>query len=156
MGSALFGYSTATFIGHGDLPTCNIALIEKHVEILIAEYGCRLFLLGGMGRFDMACAYVVRKLKRKYPHVQAHLVIPYLSFSIADPLYYDEIIFPEELEGLYYKRSILERNRYLVDHAEIALCYVDHCWGGAYKTYQYAKKKNLPLIELSRIKNGAT
>lgn len=149
-------YSTATFIGHGDLPTCNMSLIETHVERLITNHGCKIFLLGGMGNFDRACAYVIRKLKIKYPHIRSHLIIPYLSFGITDPSYYDEIIFPEELEGLYYKRSILARNRYLVDHAEIALCYVDHCWGGAYKTYQYAKKRKLPLIELSTIKYGST
>lgn len=131
---------TATFIGHRDLLSLNFSQIKNCIQALIKDYGFERFLSGGMGIFDEMCARAVWELKQLYPHVQNHLVIPYLSFAIQNRFYYDEIIYPAELEGLFFKKSILLRNKYLVDHADAAVCYIDHSWGGAYKTYLYAKK----------------
>ena len=140
---------TATFIGHRDPLTYDGAKIKKHIKLLIEEHGCQRFLCGGMGRFDNTCAFAVWELKKEYPFIKNHLVIPYLSFSVYEPYYYDEIIYPAELENVFFKKSILLRNKYLVDHADAAICCIEHSWGGAYKTYQYAKRKGLYMVELS-------
>ena len=138
---------TATFIGHREILLFDPSKIKDCIKTLIEGYGCERFLCGGMGNFDEICARAVWELKQLYPHVQNHLVIPYLSFAIQNRFYYDEIIYPAELEGLFFKKSILLRNKYLVDHADAAVCYIDHSWGGAYKTYLYAKRKHIQIFD---------
>ena len=139
---------TATFIGHKDSFGINRPKIKALITELIEKYGFTEFLCGGMGDFDELCARAVWELKGTFPHVKNLLVIPYLSFSIQNPSYYDEIIYPAELEGKFFKRSILLRNQYLINHAQAAVCHIDHPWGGAYTTYLYAKKRGLQLFEI--------
>ena len=139
---------SVTFIGHSDALVHDNSNIKNFIQTLIEDYGCERFLCGGMGNFDEICARIVWELKQIYPHVQNLLVIPYLSFKIHHRFYYDEIIFPAELEGHFFKKCILLRNKYLVDHADAAICYIDHSWGGAYKTYLYAKNMRIEIFDL--------
>ncbi|MBR7111616.1 MAG: DUF1273 family protein [Clostridia bacterium] len=139
---------TATFIGHRDLPVLDNSKVKNCIRRLIEEHGCERFLCGGMGDFDNMCARTVWELKQTYPYIQNHLVIPYLSFTAQNPFCYDEIIFPAELEGVYFKKCILLRNKYLIDHADAAICCINHSWGGAYKTYLYAKSNHIPIFDL--------
>ena len=37
----------------------------------------------------------------------------------------------------------------MVDNASYAICYVNHGWGGAAKTYERAKKKGLNIINIA-------
>ena len=37
----------------------------------------------------------------------------------------------------------------MVDHADLILAFVDHAWGGAYRTLSYAKKRQKPVLNLS-------
>ena len=87
-------------------------------------------------------------MKGKYPQIRSYLVIPYLSFQISEPRYFDEIIYPEGFEKYHFKAAIVKRNQYLVDHSSYALCFVTHHWGGAAKTYQCALKKGLAILNL--------
>lgn len=77
------------------------------------------------------------------------MVIPYLSFHIFDEDIFDSIIYPEGFERYHFKAAIPARNRYMVDNAAFALCYVNHTWGGAAKTFERAKKKGLIIINLA-------
>ena len=139
---------TAMFIGHRDVTSLNDDEIIEGVEKLIAS-GIDHFLNGGMGTFDWKCARIVYNLKQKYPHIRNDIVIPYLSFRILEPKYFDAIVYPEGFEAYHFKRAIPERNKYMIDHACCALCYVRHDWGGAAKTYSIAKKDGLKLMNLA-------
>lgn len=44
---------------------------------------------------------------------------------------YDTILYPEGFETHHFKEAIPARNRYRVDHAAYALCFVEHSRGGA-------------------------
>ena len=64
---------------------------------------------------------------------------------------FDEIINPNTSNSVSYtgyKTAIPKRNRYMVDNASTAICYVNHISGGAYKTYQLAEKKKLYIINI--------
>ena len=100
------------------------------------------------------CARVVFDLKKSYPQIRNYLVIPYLTFNIAEPKYFDDIIYPEGFEKYHFKAAIPARNRYLVDNAAYALCYVTHGWGGAAQTLERAQKKGLTIINLGERNNG--
>lgn len=112
------------------------------------------FLNGGMGGFDWMCARVVSDLKKSYPQIRNYLVIPYLTFNIAELKYFDDIIYPEGFEKYHFKAAIPARNRYLVDNAAYALCYVTHGWGGAAQTLKRAQKKGLTIINLGERNDG--
>ena len=142
--------TAVTFIGHSACMSLNKGVLKKHIEDLILD-GKTFFLCGGMGEYDRLCAHMVYNLKKQYSHIKLFLVIPYLTFKKHDFDMYDEVIYPEGVEGYYFKRAIVERNKFLVDNSSVAICFVDHTWGGAAKTYEYAKKKEIRIINLSEL-----
>ena len=141
---------TAIFIGHGDCPLSAedvIPFIEQAIQ-----NGVDTFLNGGQGAFDINAAFAVHKLKSKYPKIKNVLCIPYHNFSIYEKEIFDEIINPNTSNSVSYtgfKTAIPKRNRYMIDNASTAICYVTHISGGAYKTYQLAQKKKLRVINIS-------
>ena len=139
--------TAATFIGHSECYGLNRDNIRPKVIKLI-ELGVTDFYSGGMGSFDWMCAHVVYDLKKDYPQLNNHLVIPYLTFNILEKKYFDSIIYPEGFEKYHFKAAIPARNRYLVDNAKYALCYITHGWGGAAQTFERAKEKGPVIINL--------
>lgn len=137
----------ATFIGHSECYGVNAEEVRSEIIKLI-EKGVTEFYSGGMGSFDWMCSRIVYELKKDYPQIQNYLVIPYLTFTILEKKYFDSIIYPEGFEKYHFKAAIPARNKYLVDNAGYALCYVTHGWGGAAKTFERAKKKGLIIVNL--------
>ena len=138
---------TCCFIGHSECYGLSSERVRTAIEDLI-DRGATDFLCGGMGNFDWMCARITHELKQKHPHVRCDLVIPYLTFRVLEPRYFDDIVYPEGLERYHFKAAIVARNRYLVDQSAYALCYVTHGWGGAAKTYARAKRQTLYLVNL--------
>lgn len=138
---------TAVCIGHGDCFGVSDQEVRHEAQKMI-ERGVTEFLNGGMGQFDWKCAKVIHDLKEEYPNVAQSLVIPYLDFNVREKKYFDEFVYPEGFERYPYKAAIPARNRYMVDHAQFALCYVTHGWGGAAQTYDWAVKKKLTIANL--------
>lgn len=142
--------ATALFIGNRDCCHVSRTAIEKAITKAI-ESGIKVFLNGGQGYFDKTCASVLYQLKKVYPQVKSYLVIPYQEFNDYNKDLYDEIIFPfkEQSQTYYfYKRAIPYRNKYMVEHAAAAICYVRRSGGGAGKTLEYAKAKGLLIIDV--------
>ena len=115
--------NTATFIGHRQCTGLDTEKLRNEIEGLVQKGVCN-FLNGGMGSLDWTCARIVHDMKGKYPQIRSYLVIPYLSFQISEPRYFDEIIYPEGFEKYHFKAAIVKRNQYLVDHSSYALCFV--------------------------------
>ena len=139
--------STATFIGHARCYGLSEALVEAEIRKLI-EGGVDHFLCGGKGDFDGICAKIVHDLKAEYPNIVSELVLPYPGFQPFDPERYDCFLAPEGYETWNYKAVYEKRNRYMLEHSDVALCYVVHEWGGAAKTLRVAKRLGLPVIEM--------
>ena len=107
---------TATFIGHRQCTGLDTEDLRNEIEGLIQKGVC-IFLNGGMGSFDWTCARIVHEMREKYPQIRSYLVIPYLSFRILEPRYFDEVIYPEGFEKYHYKAAIVKRNQYLVEQS---------------------------------------
>ena len=137
--------ATATFIGHNECYGLSEDKLKEAIRELI-EKGVIDFLSGGQGGFDRLCGHCVYELKKEYPHINNYLVIPYLSFNVYDKELFDSIIYPDDFEKYHFKAAIPARNKFIVDNASYAICYVNHGWGGAAKTYERAKKKGLNII----------
>ncbi len=63
---------------------------------------------------------------------------------------YDSVVYPG-IEDKPPKFAITYRNRYMIDKADLVIAYINHEWGGAYKTYSYAKRKGKRIINLGKI-----
>ena len=66
-----------------------------------------------------------------------------------DKTRYDLIIYPE-IEDKPKRYAITYRNKYMVEVADYVVAYVSHSWGGAYATYNYAKRKGKNIFNLAR------
>lgn len=138
---------SAVFIGHNDITGFDTKRLEQTVIDLVQK-GVTSFVSGGMGGFDRISAKTVHDIKKYYPHIKNHLIIPYLNFKIFDSSLFDEIIFPEKLEGVPYKAAIPKRNRYMIELSGTAVCFVRYKTGGAAKSFYFAEKQGLDLINL--------
>lgn len=132
----------AVFIGHNECYVVSVQQVEQAIINLINK-GVTVFMSDGQGGFDRMCAGCVHRLKKQYPDIINCLVIPYLTFTVFDKNIFDDIIYPEGFEKHHFKAAIPARNKYMVDNAAFAICYVTHGWGYAAKTYERAKKRNL-------------
>lgn len=81
------------------------------------------------------------------------LVLPYDTAHYRDNQdgyenYYDDIEVCFDTSKTHPKGAIQKRNRYMVDRADLIICYIDHESGGAYQTIQYAKKQGKEIINI--------
>ena len=138
---------TVTFCGHGTILFKDEVTIKLSgvIEKLINE-GADTFYLGGYGDFDFLAARAVKSAAMKRMNIVSILVIPYLEHKYNKELY-DETIYPD-LERVPKRYAISKRNKWMIDNSDVVVSYVDHDWGGAAKTLEYAKKKRKRIISL--------
>lgn len=136
-----------TFCGHKDVYDGERVKekLTQLVDQLVAS-GADTFYLGGYGSFDSLAARVIKNLKKWYPHIKSVLVLPYLDRPYDETLY-DESTYPP-LEDVPKRYAVLRRNQWMVDHADVVVAYVNHGWGGAAQTFEYAQKKKKQIINL--------
>lgn len=137
------------FIGHSTVYDKNAVKerVYRAVKELILN-GTKVFYNGGMGQFDALCAGVLCELKKKHD-IKSVLVTPYPKVDLDKAKRYDEIIYPA-LEKYHPKIAILQRNKYLVNISDCAVVYITHPWGGAAGTLEYAQKKKIHIIDVSK------
>lgn len=138
---------TVTFCGHRDI-VCSDKLTRQLRFVLcdLISEGADTFLLGGYGTFDSMAAMAVRELKFTYPHIRSSLVLAYLNRDYNAELY-DDTIYPP-LERVPLRHAISQRNRWMVDTADVVVSYVIHSYGGAATTLRYAERKCKRIIRL--------
>lgn len=134
-----------TFCGHSEVYQQELVSrwLDETVERLILQ-GADMFLLGGYGVFDGIACGVVWNMKKKYPHIQSVLILPYLDKKV-DVSKYDGTTYPP-IESVPKRYAISHRNRWMVEQAEVVVSYVTHSWGGAAATLQYAIKRKKRII----------
>ena len=130
-----------TFCGHSDfsLPENIQETILEEIE-KIAQGQDMTFYLGYYGHFDFAAKNACVEYKKKHPgnvlvFVTPYLIKTYLKDCDQKIYKYDEILYPD-LENVFPKYAILERNKYMVREADYVIAYIRHSFGGAYKTYK--------------------
>ena len=147
-----------TFCGHRQIDSLvnEEKIIEELTKVILENFdkNSTVFLCGGYGKFDYYCAKTVKILKGLYPNIKSFFVSPYKHESFRKKVqdimcdgFYDRTIYPD-LKYVPYKFAILERNKYMINSADLIIAYINHCWGGAYSAYVYAKSKNKKIINL--------
>ena len=143
------------FIGHNRLYSVNELLEELTQEIkkIILLNEKTLFYFGGIGDFDDICVKACLEIKKEWKSCELFLITPYININNKEILHYDGIIYPP-IEKAPLKFAISYRNRWMVDKADVIIAYVDHPFGGAYNTLQYAKRKKKYIINLANQLNN--
>ena len=62
---------------------------------------------------------------------------------------YDTVLIPMELAEVHYKKAITERNRWMIDEADLLIAYVHRDFGGAYSSVKYARKQGKMVINVA-------
>lgn len=144
-----------TFCGHADFQKTKeyeqkiLTFLDKTVGTQSAD-----MYLGGYGNFDQFAFECCQKYKKTHSNISLIFVTPYLSIEYQKRFLeykqpnYDLIIYPE-IENKPPKFAILYRNRWMIEQSDFVVCGIDHAWGGAYKTYQYAKQKKKSILNIT-------
>ena len=138
-----------TFCGHSDY----ISSIEDEQRLLtfltekIGDEDAEL-LIGDYGRFDAFAWECGKKYQEIHPRTKIVFVTPYLQPTKRENDQYDAIVYPP-LEHIPLRFAILRRNEWMVEQADCVIAYVRHEWGGAYKTYCHAQKKQKEIYHLA-------
>lgn len=126
------------------------------VEVLICKSGAEVFMSGRHGEFDNLFTNVVRSLKEKYPHIKLILIEPYFSNTLNTykeyfNSIYDSIIVVDEESTTHFKKSIVLRNQWMVEHSDYVIAYVNRKSGGAYMATKYAQKLKKCIFSIGEI-----
>lgn len=136
-------------------------LVEQITKLI--ERGITDFLSGMAEGTDLWAAQAVLDLREKNPALKLHCILPHKGqpdkwsatareqyFSILEQA--DSIVY---VNRDYHKSCMLERNRFLVDHASFLLAiYNGECRGGTAATVRYAQKVGREITILDPSADG--
>ena len=151
--------ATLCFTGHRVIRSQDQHLeawLMQALENLIRR-GYRYFGAGGARGFDMIAAQQVIALKQQYPHIHLILALPFWNqyekeqgWSREEIERYHWIIEKASktvyIGQTYAPGCYYARNRHLVDHSSLCLCYQYKNNGGTHYTTEYARQKGVPVI----------
>lgn len=149
------------FSGHRSIfPEISDSLsqrLEVCVDWLHISKGVTDFYAGGCTGFDTIAAQTVLKYRETHPAARLIVVIPYRNQAKArsekERTEYDRIkAYANEVVCLserYFRGCMHQRNRYMVDHSSVCVCYLTQEQGGTASTVRYAQKKGLPVCNLA-------
>ena len=137
--------AACTFFGHRECYGLDRQVLQQTIEELITK-GVDTFYVGNQGQFDSAVYICLKQLRKEHPHIRVCIVLAYLPTEKNE---YDDIadtMYPE-IEG-HPKFAIERRNRWMINHSDFFLCYINHTWGGAYKFARLAKQRGKTVVNL--------
>lgn len=148
---------TVCFTGHRKIlpeQQDKVARQLKKTIVELANDGYQFFGAGGALGFDTLAAQAVLDLKSDSPQIKLILVLPCLSqadrWSLNDKEIYEDI--KKRADKIVYtsreytRGCMHKRNRHLVDNSSVCVCYLREATGGTAYTVEYAKSKNLRVI----------
>ena len=145
---------TISLFGHrvlGDFRKIEATLYTVLCDLMRQKQYVSIYV-GRNGEFDIYASTVVKRIQNLVGKQNNQLicVLPYVQKDIAYyEEYYDSVIVPECVEKTYPKRAITKRNQWMVDQADLVVCYVEHESGGAYAALKYAKRLDKAVINLA-------
>lgn len=144
-----------TFCGHSKIADTNLLYKKLVGEIRhLACLGVNEFYSGGYGDFDSLAVRAVHEVQAEFPNIQNTIVVPYITenhlsrYEYTLEKYNAKTIYPFETKVLE-RFAISKRNEWMVDNSDYIISYVKRDWGGAFNTYQYARRKKKVFIDLT-------
>ena len=151
---------TACFTGHRKIPEelrPDVSIRLKRGIMEAYSDGYRCFLCGGALGFDTLSALAVLDVKAECPDIVLCLALPCADqdahWSDEDRRVYREIRKNADreivLSDRYYPGCMQMRNRYMVDHSTLCICYWKEPGGGTAFTVRYAVRLGLDIVNLA-------
>jgi len=145
-----------SFAGHSFVHSnANLKeIVKEQIKRIALNSQSAICYLGGYGDFDAICAYACRELKQEYLGIEIVYVTPYITEAAQSKIkemqnygLCDRSIYPP-LENVPPKFAILKRNEWIIKNSDVIIAYVNHDWGGAYKSLQMAKRQKKKIINI--------
>ena len=152
--------SVVCFTGHRQIAYKDAvrlpALLDKTLTELI-ERGATVFRAGGAIGFDTVAALKVLELKERYPHIRLELILPCRNqterWEETAVRTYRYILERADscrfLFDTYFDGCMLERDRKLVEGADVCVAFCNRSRGGTAYTFTHALRAGLEVINLN-------
>ena len=151
---------TVCFTGHRQLNRDLLPDLQTRLQQLLEELyrkGYRDFMSGGALGFDLLAAEHVLQLRKAHPDVRLIMVLPCsnqaMRWNRQDSIRYERILYDADetrvLSSAYYQGCMLVRNRHMVNHSSLCVCYMLRLKGGTVSTVAYAMQQDVPVINLA-------
>ncbi len=141
------------FIGHREASDELLPALNSAIEQYIEWDGVTEFIVGGYGGFDRLATVALIAAKQKYPEITLLRLTPYhpAERPVILPESFDGIYYPEGMEKVPRRLSIVRANRYAIDRVGYLIAYVRHSGSNAYNLVEYAGKRGVRItnIEIS-------
>lgn len=133
------------FIGHREADERLLPTLVNAIERLVVLEGVTCFYVGGYGGFDRVAATAVKQVKQRYPEIILMLVLPYhpAERPIEAPYGFDGTYYPEGLESVPRRFSIVKANKIVVKQSDWLVAYVRHGASNSHKILEYAQKQGI-------------
>jgi hypothetical protein len=143
-----------TFIGHREI--YQHQRLEEQIENIARDMLYKKeyveFYVGRNGDFDISVASAIKRAQKTVGHHNSSLILlqPYpMKDDIYYEQFYDEIEYP--IDGKTHpKGAITKRNRWMIEQADLVICYIEREEGGAYTALKYAQKLEKEIINLAK------
>ncbi len=150
--------SICCFTGHRQLGG-KASSLRKQLDFQVQrciDAGLTEFRCGGALGFDTLAALAVLQAKKKHPFIRLVMMIPCKDqdkgWSEENRRLYQQILQQADqvnvLAEHYYRGCMYVRNRALVDGSQICIAYLCKREGGTAMTVDYARKKQVTVINL--------
>lgn len=133
---------TCTFFGHSDAPDSIKSTLKETITALIEKRSVDCFYVGNNGNFDRMALSVLKELSGTM-QFEYYIVYAYLPKQGED---FAHSIFPEGMENVPKRFAIDHRNKWLVEHSDIVITFVQRSYGGAAKFKKLAENKGREII----------
>lgn len=145
------------FTGHRQLSHDEVRDLTSRLDSVIEACwlrGYTTFICGGALGFDTLAAQRVLQARRRHPELKLVMALPCgdqsRRWSAEDCRAYEQILLAADethvMSPHYYDGVMMRRNRYMVDHASLCICYLNKLKGGTMSTVAYAVREQCPLL----------
>ena len=152
---------TCSFTGHRKIPPVLQESITRRLEETIincVKNGYSIFMAGGALGFDTLAAEAVLRIRKNDQSIKLILALPCRTqtrnWDQSDIDRYEEIRKDADdviyISDAYTKDCMFRRNRYLIDHSDLCICYLTENRGGTFYTVRYAEKKGKTIHNLAK------
>jgi uncharacterized phage-like protein YoqJ len=148
------------FSGHRSIkPQLQPQLKAKLRETVLklAAGGTQGFICGGALGFDTLAAEAVLEIKNRLPELTLTLALPFKGqsskWTSSNKERYERILRSADevvyISEEYSPFCMKKRNRFMVEHSSVCVCYLTEAEGGTAYTVSYALSRGLNVINLA-------
>ncbi len=143
---------TCCFFGHRYIPADLEPKLRKEIDNILREEPDTVFYVGNHGSFDGLVHRVLKDMKAQDGKINYSVILAYIpgkrsEFESEDA--YSDTLYPDGIESVPRKFAISARNKWMVEKADVVICYKTTDIGGAAQFINMAARKGKKIINLA-------